>query len=90
MSTEPELTEAEHAAAVALADWHNAHSSTSRLAVGAFTAEARAVVAAARPHLLAQFCIEAADAVDQLGPIDGNHLRIMAHQLTTGDTDNAE
>jgi len=44
-----ELTEAERAAAEALAAHHNAHSTTDRLGVGAFEAEARAVVASVAP-----------------------------------------
>jgi ATP-dependent helicase YprA (DUF1998 family) len=44
-----ELTEAERVVAEALAAHHNAHSTTNRLGVGAFEAEARAVVAAVQP-----------------------------------------
>jgi hypothetical protein len=61
-----ELTEAERAAAEALAAYHNAHSTTAHLGVGAFTAEARAVVAAVRPIIEAGMLREFAETLDKL------------------------
>lgn len=64
MSTE--LTEAEQAVAQALAAHHNAHSTTDRLGVGAFAAEARAVLAAVRPIIEAGALREFAETLDTL------------------------
>lgn len=62
MTSPAPLTEAEKAAAEALALWHNAHSSTSRLATAAFEGEARTVVAAVKP-LIAQELAESAEVI---------------------------
>ena len=59
---------AEQAAAVALAAHHNAHSSTNQLGAGAFSAEARAVVAVLRPILAAEGRNTAADLLAGLAP----------------------
>src|SRR5688500_3626379 len=57
MSEHP-LTEAEQAAAVALAAHHNAHSTMGGLAVAAFAGEARAVVAAVRPPIADEVALQ--------------------------------
>lgn len=71
MTTRPSpspLTEAERVAAEALALWHNAHSSTSRLAVAAFEGEARAVVAAVYDLIATEARYAAADGLLALAP----------------------
>lgn len=69
------LTEAEKAAAEALALWHNAHSSTSRLAVAAFEGEARAVVAAVQPIVAAEALQKAEFIIDRQA--DAKHHNVM-------------
>jgi hypothetical protein len=65
-----ELTEAERAAAEALTAHHNAHSITDRLGVGAFTSEARAVVAAIAPIIEAEALNRHADKIDAFPSVD--------------------
>lgn len=67
----PELTKAEQTAAEALAERHNAHSTTDRLSTAAFAGEARAVVEAVRPLIEAEVLDDMADRFETYRTLGG-------------------
>ena len=82
-----DLTKAEQAAAEALAERHNEYSDTDRLAAAAFAGEARAVVAAVRPHFfdeaaehLVSTCPHITEAARDMGNLQRAH-RCCGHHM---------
>jgi hypothetical protein len=83
------LTEAEKAAAEVLAGHHNASDAAYSYSSAAFAVEARAVVAAVRPELLAEFYAAMAEATRKNGSVTAegfDALALLARQSLSRPT----